>query len=181
LSLVAAVVTLIETISVDIATVKDCVTEHQSIIAKATKGPLHDAKQALAKVMFKVNAMEKKSASTLDTARAACAQIAKDWLPRVSAAFRELREKKGVTGESLFSEMSTSGKISEDAFCAQLGSLLHLNLPRQHAQLVFSHVGADGIGLRAFLSMLEQYYKCVRQVDVTDAFPISNSKSLRPI
>lgn len=102
LSLVAAVERLIETMSVDIATVKDCLNEHQSIIAKATMGPLHDAKQALAKVMFKVNAMEKKSASTLDTARAACAQIAKDWLPQVSAAFRELREKKRGDGRVPF-------------------------------------------------------------------------------
>jgi len=161
---------------------KECLQMHQGSITRgASRGPLIEAKQALSKASSKVEAVEKKGASILTAAKASCKKFATAGLAKAATAFREEVQRREITIEALFSEIAGSGieRISEGVFCERLSGLPGMNISLEQATLICRHIEAGGVSCRSFLSTLQQYYVCVKQIAVTSDFEISKSKAER--
>jgi len=164
-----------------VAAVKACLTSHQGTVARAPRGPLHEAKQAVAKVMVKVDSTEKKGTSLMAAVKAACTKISSAAAAKAAAGWREEVQRRDLSIEELFLDIAKPSKelISEEAFCKRVRELPDLTLSSEQAQLLARHIEAGGVGLRSFLRLLQQYYICVKQIAVTSDFEISKSKTKR--
>mmetsp|Transcript_35079 Transcript_35079/g.100743 ORF Transcript_35079/g.100743 Transcript_35079/m.100743 type:complete len:1846 (+) Transcript_35079:263-5800(+) len=164
-----------------VAAVKACLTSHQGTVARAPRGPLHEAKQAVAKVMVKVDATEKKSVALQVGVKAACNKICTAAAAKAAAAFREEVQRRDISMDELFLQIAkpSTEQISEEAFCKKLKELPDLGLSAEQALLLTRHIEAGGVGRRSFLRLLQQYYACVKQIAVTSDFEISKSKTKR--
>jgi len=173
--------TLASALAKRVAAAKAVASEQQAVLAKASKGPLHDAKQSLSKMLVKVEANEKKSLSLQGAVKAACEKCATSAAARMASVLREDVQKRSITLDALFLELAAPSKetISEDAFCKTVTKSQAMACSSEQALLLFRHVEADGITRRSFLRILQQYYVCVKTIAITNEFEISKSKTHR--
>jgi len=157
------------------------VKEQQAKLTKIIKGPMFEAKKELAKLETRISAAEKKVTSTVEAIRASCQSITDARYAEASAAFREEAQRRGLTPEELFAELVPAGedRIPEAVFCKHVDGLDGLVFAPEHAQLLFKHIEAGGIGRRRFLSLLQQYFVVVRSIAITDDFEIGKAKTIR--
>jgi len=181
ISTVEAAETLLAKVETDMKAARDRLAEHQSTVARAAKGPLHEAKQAVAKIMVKLDATEKKNKTSMEAVRAACTRIANTRLSQAASALRGEVQKRNVSLEALFAEIAPKGanKITEDALRKHLNGLPDLKMPKEHVTLLFKQIEDGGISKRSLMKVLQQYYVCVKQISITDEFQISKSKTQR--
>jgi len=172
---------LVAELATAVAAVKTCLGEHQPTVARAPRGPLYEAKQAVAKVVVKVDATDKRGNALLGAVKVASTKIATAGLVRVASVFRAEAQRRGTSLEAVFEELAGKGaeKISEEAFCKHLRETPDLSFTAEQALLLFRHVEAGGISRRSFLRAFQKYYACVKQIAVTSDFEISKSKTHR--
>lgn len=173
--------TLASTLAKCVAAAKAVASEQQVVLAKSSKGPLHEAKQNLSKMLVKVEANEKKSLSLQGAVKAACEKCATSAAARMASVLREDVQKRDITLDALFLELAAPSKeaISEDAFCRKVTKSPAMACSSEQALLLFRHVEAGGITRRSFLRILQQYYVCVKTIAITNEFEISKSKTHR--
>jgi len=161
-------------VSALVAEAKACLGAHAGKVAKAVRGPWHEAKQEMAKLKQRVERISKSAASISASVDSAYEKLLAEKLGQVSAAIRDSVQQRASTTESLFAELAgASGDIvTQDAFRAYVASLPALSLAEEHQQMLFAGAGAGGIRRRAFLGMLERYYKCVKDIAITTDFDI---------
>jgi len=86
-------------------------------------------------------------------------------------------QSQGVTLDDQFAKLAPDGeRISEDAFVSYVQGLKDLNLSTEHAKLLTRKIEVGGIGRRAFMRLLQQYYKVAESIAITPVFDIVDSK-----
>mmetsp|Transcript_28031 Transcript_28031/g.48855 ORF Transcript_28031/g.48855 Transcript_28031/m.48855 type:complete len:2072 (-) Transcript_28031:148-6363(-) len=154
---------------------KTATKEAQEKVAKATKGPLFDAKKELGTFIAK-SAKAAGAANQVQIGlRKACATLADTAFAKVQTAMREDVQKKSVSLDDLWGKLSTAGeeRITEENFCKHIASLEGITLHEEHAQLVTRKLETGGIGRRAFMAFLQQYYVVVKEIAITSTFEIN--------
>eukprot|EP00931_Biecheleriopsis_adriatica_P106256 TRINITY_DN8073_c0_g1_i4.p1 TRINITY_DN8073_c0_g1~~TRINITY_DN8073_c0_g1_i4.p1 ORF type:complete len:2013 (-),score=680.48 TRINITY_DN8073_c0_g1_i4:65-6103(-) len=160
---------------------------NQKVAKTATKGPLGEAKQAIAKAVVKVDAAEKKATALLEAAHSAAAKVADAALLRVRQALREEAVKSERSLEAVFNGMATSSSselVTAEVFQRHVEGLLDLKLtPEQVALVLSSHLckEAGSISRMVFLRQMQQYFVCVKNIAITHDFAITKNKSQRMI
>merc|ERR1712217_598 len=97
-----------------------------------------------------------------------------------SSAVRISALKRGTNLDVLFAELAKGGdKISEESFCSHLEALENMSCKREHLQLIFRHIEAGGLSKRKFCAFIQQYYKVVKSIAITNDFEVSKAKTLR--
>eukprot|EP00927_Polykrikos_kofoidii_P076739 TRINITY_DN73779_c0_g1_i1.p1 TRINITY_DN73779_c0_g1~~TRINITY_DN73779_c0_g1_i1.p1 ORF type:complete len:2013 (-),score=491.47 TRINITY_DN73779_c0_g1_i1:180-6218(-) len=180
-SLVEDAEKLVAKIQEDVASAKVVLEEQQPRVAKATRGPLYDAKQSLAKFMTKVDLADKRSKSLLEFARKACLKIVEAAKPRIADAFRLEVQERAITVQELFKELvgdSATTRIPEDTFCQRIMSLPNVDLSEEQARLICRHLDLDLLTIK---NLLEQYFIALRQISITTEFDINKGKSHRVV
>jgi len=157
------------------------VKEQQGKVTKAVKGPLLEAKKELAKMDQKAGAIERKCKSTMEAMVTACSNIVDSRCAEAAAAFREEVARRNITPDELFQQLVPPGdeKIPEAAFCRAVELLDGISFQPEHVKLLARHVEVGGIGRRAFLALIQQYYVVVRSIAITDDFEINKAKTIR--
>jgi hypothetical protein len=155
------------------------IKEEVGKIVKVIKGPLLECKKELLKTQVKVDACGKASNSKLDAVKRACQTIVDGLAAKVSAALREQVQKRGVTLDKLFEELSTGDKISEEAFCKHVSSIEGSSYSAQQLTLLCRHIETGGIGRRRFFAFLQQYFVVVKGIAITSDFDIAKAKTIR--
>jgi len=127
----------------------------------------------------------------LDKLETACTNLASAKAQLVSDAIRSTLKDGKKSFSDLFGELaSKDGDITEAAFIKFLKSLKGLDLSAEQQQLLVlrQHGGVRArlegtvtLSRWAFLSMLQRFYKCVKEVAITDGFDIKNSESKRKL
>jgi len=167
--------------SAAVAEVKTCLSQHQPALAKAGRGPLHEATQDLAKVTLQVEQQEKSNESFLEKARAVCTRIATARAAEVGAALRLEVQHKGTRLESFFEDVSAGEEaLSEEVFKRHVQALPGLSIPVEHLGILYEHLDQGaGVSRCSFLRSLQLHQACVKPIAVTTEFDIGKSKTLR--
>lgn len=181
LSMMKAAAKLVTVVEKDVGEVRACLALHQPTLAKAAKGPLHEAKQEVAKVMVKVEATGKKADGLMEKGRCASKAIASRRSAEVSALLRQEVQQKAITIDALFASILPKGEeqISRKAFSSYLKKLPTFKISSEHMSLLLDNFDEGGISKRSFLGLVQQYLNCVKPIAVADEFDIGKGKTQR--
>eukprot|EP00928_Gymnodinium_smaydae_P017927 TRINITY_DN16838_c0_g3_i1.p1 TRINITY_DN16838_c0_g3~~TRINITY_DN16838_c0_g3_i1.p1 ORF type:complete len:2020 (-),score=638.02 TRINITY_DN16838_c0_g3_i1:82-6141(-) len=153
----------------------------QESIKGGVKGPRLDIRVSATKLRGQVTTLEvkvKKQLSALQAARAAAADEAHR---AVAGALRAYASRRGTQQQNLFKELAgraeqvsveTLRKTLEKAPEAPSGVQLDLALERY---------AAHGLSRLAFVNMLQEYMKCVKEIALTDNFEVNGAKTTRKL
>jgi len=181
LSMIKAAAKLVTAVEKDVGEVKACLAQHQPTLAKAAKGPLHEAKQEVAKVMVKVEATGKKADGLMEKGRSASKAIASRRSAEVSALLRQQVHQKAMTIDALFASILPEGEeqISRKVFSSYLKKLPNFKISSEHMSLLLDNFDEAGISKRSFFGLVQQYLNCVKPIAVANEFDIGKSKTQR--
>mmetsp|Transcript_122056 Transcript_122056/g.390344 ORF Transcript_122056/g.390344 Transcript_122056/m.390344 type:complete len:607 (-) Transcript_122056:90-1910(-) len=159
---------------------KTVAKEQQEKLPKVVKGPMMDAKRELQKMVAKAELSKKQANTTLNAVRGKCGAIIEARAGEVSGLLRKTAQEKGLDAEAYFNVVSPgSEKISEDAFCSYVQSLMGESYKAEQIKLLCQHIEGGGVGRRRFQSFVQQYFAVVKGIAMTDVFDIGAAKTLR--
>jgi hypothetical protein len=148
--------------------------QEEEAIKKAQKGPVLEAKKELQKWLGDCTKIVNTANKTLASCKTCCNSIAEAKVEKVGAALRA--DLKGVSVEDYFGKFAEGDKISEEAFCKRIESFADLKLAPEQAKLVATHIDADGVSRRAFMKLVQEYMKVVKDIAITPNFEITDTK-----
>lgn len=156
--------------------------KHRGTVAKATRGPYSEAKKSMSKLAAKADKADKQVDQNLASLRKACDGIAEVAKARVCCVLRENMQKRGLTVDGLFDDLAAGAfGISEEKFCTSACELLGEDLPREHAVLLAHYIAPGILSRRNFCELVQQYFKCIQPIALTNQLDIRNSKSVRKL
>lgn len=161
---------------------KACLAAHEAKVAKATKGPWFDAKLEMKKLNGRVTICTRKVNEKRSAVQQAIETLTEAKLGLVAGALRSDLHKKQSTTEALFASLADKQeRISEAVFFKHLDSVPGLTISKQHRPLLFLGQNAGGFSRRAFFEMVERFYKCVKEIAITEEFDIKSSNNVRKL
>jgi len=144
-------------------------------IKKATKGPVHEAKNELQKWLGATSKLVGNASKIMASMKSACNQISIAKSQAVASALRA--GLSGTTAEDCFAKLAAGGDaITEEAFCKHIRGLSGVSLSEEQAKLVATHIDADGVSRRSFLRLVQQYMKVVQGIAITPNFEVVDTK-----
>jgi len=171
----------------------DVIAEAQKALAKGQAGGLLlEAKVEFARLQLRCKAAERKGRSVFDTVGGALERVSADASGRVLDALRTAarREDSTYDPDSLFAELSDgAGQISERQlldFFAKHQEDLGISTPvyqvaEEKVSLAFKKIAPHGLTQRVFASALADFFRCIRDITVTDEFMIQSAKKVRKL
>eukprot|EP00930_Biecheleria_cincta_P057709 TRINITY_DN4359_c0_g2_i1.p1 TRINITY_DN4359_c0_g2~~TRINITY_DN4359_c0_g2_i1.p1 ORF type:complete len:2005 (+),score=603.41 TRINITY_DN4359_c0_g2_i1:55-6069(+) len=161
---------------------KSVAQEQHKKLAKASKGPMLDAKREVQKMVTKAESVSKKCNTTLQAVKKACASLVEVVTGKASTGLRDAVRQPDASIDKLFDELAAgSDKISEEAFCSRLLSLPGLDLQPEHAKLISRNIEVGGISKRSLLSFVQKYYVVSTGIAITTEFDVGKGKSIRKL
>jgi len=165
----------------------------QTALAKGQAGGLLlEAKVEFARLQLRCKAAERKGRATFDTVGGSLDRVSTEASSRVLEALRTAARREDSTYDpnTLFADLSEgSGTISErqllDFFAKHqedLGiSTPVYQVPEEKVSLAFKKIAPHGCTQRVFASALADFFRCVRDITVTDEFEIQSAKKVRKL
>jgi len=171
----------IEDVQMTVDQAKEKLKTDLNSIKKSSKGPLADVRTVLVKLRVKLDNFEAKCKKQLDALRAAHAEIATAAHEMVVGALRAHMQKTGSARDALFKQLSGDAQeVPLKRFTDFLKTLDELNVHGDHLEMGLQRYAA-GISKVCFLQMLQDYWKCVREIAMTNTSEVKDSKTLRKI
>jgi len=151
-----------------------------SIKSKSPKGPYGEARSALVKLKVKAGAIEQKckrqSASLLNAHK----EVGLAARKTVIGALMDHVQKNNVDFDSLFGELSTDG---QPITVANLRAYIEKNVTSLTS--VQLDLGLDayqsGLTKLGLQGIMQEYYRVVKEIAITTAFNVKDSKTLRKL
>jgi len=138
-----------------------------------------EALRSLQAGLRKCELVKKNSTGALDAVKKQCATIADAKAPEVRALFRKEAQTKSLEAEAYFLQLSGgSDKISEETFCKLVADLAGGDAPvPEQVKLLCRHMQAGGWGRRTFQAFVQQYFKVVKGIAITDCLDIASAQA----
>jgi len=139
--------------------------------------------EAIAALRQQLEASEREAMTLMGKVQSAVCTLSAARLDRACVAFRGAMDARSLSAEQLFTEIAGSEtRISEKAFFEHLERLEGVPLSSEQRQMLFQNISlGGGMSRRSFFSMLERYYKCVKDTVITSEFDIRKSEVLRKL
>jgi len=157
------------------------IKEHMDSIKTAAKGPFTEARSSLVKLKVKVGALDAKCKKQIVAVKGARKQVASDAHTTVTGALRDHLLSKGVKTDEFFKELSQGkAEITQKRLREYLEKL-----PGEKLKASILDMGLDryagGLTRLAFSGALQEYQRCVKDIAITTAFQVKDSKTLRKL
>ncbi|CAK0801214.1 unnamed protein product [Prorocentrum cordatum] len=166
---------LVTALAAAVAAARRALAEEVGRLAGATSGPRLEARETLATYLGDADAADRAGQQVFAMVRSKCAILVDACWSAGGAALRALRDP-----EQLFEELASSdGRIPEEAFCKQLGSLEDAPVRPEHARLLCSWLGQGGVSRFAFLKFAQRFYRVRKDSVLSEELHIGSSRMVR--
>jgi len=153
------------------------VKEKLDTIKGAVKGPLGEARASLVKLKVSVGGLDSRCKKQIASLRTARKQVSNGAHAAIVAALK----RTGIGPEELFKQLSKGGDdISVEALRFFLSKLGDTKLKASQLDPGLERY-ATGFTRLSLLEMLQEYQKCVKEIAITTAFEVKDSKTIRKI
>jgi len=157
------------------------IKERMDEIKTSQSGPFSEARSSLVKLKVKVGALDSRCKKQMNALRGARKQVAQDAQQAVASALRAHVQQKGMKADELFTKLS-GGK--SDVPAKKMREFV-VKIPKHGLKDVQLDLGFDGysagVPRLAFLEMLQEYYRCVKDISLTTSFKVKESKTVRKL
>ncbi|CAK0797248.1 unnamed protein product [Prorocentrum cordatum] len=150
-------------------------------IKAATEGPLKDARATLIKLKVRVGALESKCKAQQLGLQRARKQVASDAHEAVTRALQLFVRKAGKRPDEVFTELSQGGQeVPVDELRKFVGGIPDHGLKAAQLELGLERY-AGGVTRLTLLELLQEFKRCVKDIAITTAFEVKDSKTLRKL
>jgi len=154
---------------------------HLDEIKANTKGPFSEARSVLVKLKVRLGSFESRCTKQIAALKTARKQVEGDAHEAITSALRKHVQKTGLTPDALFKQLSNGGTdIQVQQLRSFLEKLPNANLKSNQLDLGLEKYKA-GVSKLRLLGILQEYLRCVKDIAVTTAFEVKESKTLRKI
>jgi len=151
--------------------------QEKEAIAKASKGPMFEAKNQLSQWVRESSQAFASGNKIFQRVKGLCKSIARSKFEQALAAMLSEFRASGASVEDAFKKLSNGqDRISEEAFATHLQSLQGLSLLKEHALIVARELEIGGISRRSFSKCLQKFVKVIKEIAITPSFDVVNSK-----
>lgn len=148
---------------------------------KTSKGPFADVRSGLVKIKVKMASFEGKCKKQVTALRDARKALIGDAATKVLSAFRTHARAKGLSPAALFKELGgTDGNIPLASLRKFIESIPDSGLQAEQLDLGLNSY-KSGLSILSLQGMLQEYNKCVKEIAITTAFTVKESKTLRKL
>jgi len=189
LSLSAAADAAAVEVSETVAEAQASFKANDSKFVSATRGPWLEARRDLAKLRGRIDQVDRKTRQLTSTVKKKTDALVATKAVELASAARASMKAKDMDIDALFKKLADaqadSGEkcLSEKAFGRYVDSVKGLKMSAEQKKALFQHASSDakGVSRQGFSKLIEQYYKCVKDIAITSGFDIKGSSTSRKL
>mmetsp|Transcript_35599 Transcript_35599/g.94158 ORF Transcript_35599/g.94158 Transcript_35599/m.94158 type:complete len:1976 (+) Transcript_35599:140-6067(+) len=157
------------------------IKEHLDGIKNATKGPFSEARTTLVKVKVKVGSLDSKCKKQVLALASARKQVTSDAEIALKDALRKHVVSKAMKPDELFKELAQEGQaVSAQRLRSFIEAIPDSGLKSCQFDLGIERL-ALGLTKLTLLDMLQEYQRCVKDIAITTAYEVKESKTIRKL
>jgi len=150
-------------------------------VKNAAEGPFRETRTALVKVKVKLGTMESRCKKQISLLAGARKQVTHRAQLALQRALRKHASAKGLQPAEVFKELSNGG----DAVSAQALRKFLENIPDSGVNASQLDLGVDKLATSlsklSMASMFQEYHRCIKDIAITTAFEVKESKTIRKL
>jgi len=157
------------------------IKEHMDGVKNATKGPFSEARTTLVKVKVKVGSLDSKCKKQIVALNSARKQVTSDAEVALKDALRQHVVSKAMNPDELFKQLSNNGQaVSAESLRSFIQAIPDSGLKPSQFDLGIERLAA-GLTKLTLLDMLQEFQRCVKDIAITTAYELKESKTIRKL
>jgi len=148
---------------------------------RTSKGPSTEARNAQNKLKVRVGSLGAKCKTLLTALRALRQQMESDAYTAVAGVLRAHVQKENIEAAALFKILGKGKDVTAESLRAYIQKIPGSDLRPAQLELALSRYKARGLSKLSLMAVLQEYWKCVKEIAITTAFDVKESKTIRKI